>query len=45
MVKKRKYIGNEIAGWAKIRRRIIERDNYRCRICKKGVEDTDNSLN
>ncbi len=27
-----------IAGWAKIRKRIIERDNFACRICGDGVE-------
>lgn len=27
-----------IPGWANIRRKIIERDNYMCRICGKGVD-------
>ena len=31
--------GNNIKGWATIRRRIVERDSYQCRICgKDGVE-------
>jgi 5-methylcytosine-specific restriction endonuclease McrA len=35
-----KKIGcDSIADWANIRRRIVERDSYRCRICgKDGVE-------
>jgi 5-methylcytosine-specific restriction endonuclease McrA len=26
---------SSIPGWASIRKRILERDNYACRICKK----------
>lgn len=31
---------NSIADWAKIRKRIIERDTYTCRICGNGTEFT-----
>jgi len=39
----RKKAFNPIAGWSKIRSRIIERDGYVCRIC--GVDAVEGSLN
>ena len=34
-----------IKGWNKIRARILERDNYTCRICHCSACDSDRKLN